>query len=86
MWGVNFDDVCRSIMREKRFGWIIDISDYIIIETGTGHVIKSPNFKHRVAMQLNQVASLYIGNNAKKCKYWVQFIQETHGPTGPSEE
>lgn len=84
--GLNFDSMCRSIVKENKFG-PIDVSDYIMGEDEYGNVIRCPeSLKHSVAEQLNKIASYYIGNNAERCKYWVRFIQETHGPTGPDTQ
>lgn len=81
-WAVNLNCACRSVMKEKKL-LFLDISDVIINDMCNANVVTSPSFRHSVAEQLNQIMSVYIGNNEGRCEYWYKFIQETHGPTGP---
>jgi hypothetical protein len=84
-WSINLDKMCRSYMREKKFLGIIDVSDKIVVEDSVGYVVRSPNFKHDTAVQMNQIFNVYIQNNGDACLDWKNFVQEYMGPTGPGK-
>lgn len=83
-WGINFDKICRSYMREKKIAGFIDISDYVIVDETSGSIVKSPEFKHYIAQQLNEVLNVYITNNVQACTDWNNFIKQNFGPDGSS--
>jgi hypothetical protein len=82
-WSVNFDKACRSYHKENNF-LMMHIKDYVIVEDSMGSVVKSPDFKHYIAQQLNQVLGVYIQNNQEACRNWQNFINTNVGPTGPT--
>jgi len=40
--------------------------------------------KHKNAVLLNEIVSMYVGNNGEMCEKFDNYLNLTHGPTGPA--
>jgi hypothetical protein len=82
VWGINVDCMCRSVMEEKNF-LFIHWSDVLRSYNCVGSVNNTESLKHRTAEKIEKLLSEHIGENAGACENWIEYIKQTHGPTGP---
>ncbi|MBT4824626.1 hypothetical protein HN695_05960 [Candidatus Woesearchaeota archaeon] len=83
-FGVNLDCVCRALHEEKKLFGFINVKDVVRFHTCTGNIVNTENMKHKNAILLNKIVSMYVGNNGEMCERFDTYINKTHGPTGPA--
>jgi hypothetical protein len=84
VFGVNLDCVCRALHEEKKLFGFINVKDVVRFQTCNGNIVNTENMKHKNAVLLNEIVSMYVGNNGEMCEKFDNYLNLTHGPTGPA--